>query len=283
MAEGWTIGGVPLETIARTIDSREGWDDTPEVRGEDVTLLGRHGTVFRRKRYGPGRKTITLTLHGTDETGAVPAARSEQRRRYEAALDGVLRLVAHRSAPVLAERTYADGTARRALVECRQALAPVIVNDNVGRVVLELTVPGSFFEDSDATTYRLPATTSATLQRLEAYGLVGQTAPCADPVVVVAGPCTAVTIRDTATGSGWSWAGSLLIGQTLTVDAGAYTAVLDDGTPASVITDLATFDGQILEISPAPSDVRGPSLDVTWAGATSASSIVMTTRRKWLR
>jgi hypothetical protein len=284
VAEGWLINGEPLETYARTIDSRDGWDDTPPLRGDNLVLFGRHGQLRRRKRFDPGRKSLTFTLHGTDETGAIPQLDSKRRARYEAALDGLLRLLFPPGGGAFTvTRVYADGSRRQAECEVVSALTPSVMNDDTGRVTVDLSIPGSFWEDVDATTYRLATSTVGTVQTVEVYSLAGQTGPCGDPVVVVTGPCTAVTVRDTLTGSGFTYAGAIGSGQTLTVDAGAFTAVFDDGTPASVLTDLTTYDAQLLEVSAAPSAVRGPSVDVTLTGATTATSVVFTTRRKWLR
>jgi hypothetical protein len=99
-AEGWYIDGEPLESHAVVLENRTGWDDTPEVRGDDVELLGRHGRSWRRKKYGPGRKTLAVAVHGVDEAGLVPAEGSAQRARYERNLDALIRTFAVQASAV---------------------------------------------------------------------------------------------------------------------------------------------------------------------------------------
>jgi hypothetical protein len=101
---------------------------------------------------------------------------------------------------------------------------------------------------------------------------------------VVTGPCTTVSVVDTDTGSGFAYGTPLGAGDTLTVDSGAFTAVVDDGSPASVLTDLTlTSSPTLLEISPAPYEYRGPTLTVTATGTSGDFNVVFVGRRKWLR
>jgi hypothetical protein len=68
------------------------------------------------------------------------------------------------------------------------------------------------------------------------------------------------------------------------VDAGAFTAVLNPtGAATSVLTGVTMYDAQLLEIVPAPQAYRGPTVDVTTAGASSGFTVTFTTKRKWLR
>ena len=292
LAEGWYIDGVRLDRYAVVDDNngvslndRAGWDDVPGLRGENVTLLGRHGELWRRKTYGPGRKTLNLTVHGTSEDGwTVPSTDRLQRAAYEEALDALLRIFAPRHRLLSVERVHANGDRRQADCEVTSVIAPEAVGMTAGRLSVELVIPGSFWEDVDPISYRLPYnTTTGGSQDLEVYSLAGQTAPCADAVVTITGPCSTVSVNDTETGSGFTYAVAISAGHTLTVDAGAFTAVLDDGTPASVITDLELADQQLLEIVPAPALDRGPEVTVVTTGASSGFTVVFETRRKWLR
>jgi hypothetical protein len=293
LTEGWYVDGVRLDRYAVvdddngvSLDDRAGWDDIPGLRGENVTLLGRHGDLWRRKKYGPGRKTLNLTVHGTTgvDGWTVPATSRLQRAAYEANLDALLRLFAPRHRLLSVERVHANGDRRQADCEVTSVIAPEPVGMTAGRISVELAVPGSFWEDVDATSYRVAFDVAVGgSQDLEVYSLAGQTAPCADPVVVVTGPCTSVAVHDTDTGSGWTYSSAIGAGDTLTVDAGEFTAVLDDGSPASVITGLVLADQQLLEVVPAPATDRGPEVTVTAAGVSSGFTVVFTTRRKWLR
>lgn len=292
LAEGWYIDGVRLDRYAVvddhngvSIDDRAGWDDTPGMRGGNITLLGRHGELWRKKTYGPGRRTLNLTVHGTGADGwSVPATDRLQRAAYEEALDALLRIFAPRHRLLSVERVHANGDRRQADCEVTSVIAPEALGMTAGRLSVELVIPGSFWEDVDAVSYRLPYNVvTGGSQDLEVYSLAGQTAPCADAVVTITGPCSTVQVHDTEIGSGFTYSVAISAGQTLTVDAGAFTAILDDGTPASVITDLELADQQLLEIVPAPAIDRGPEVTVVTTGATSGFSVVFETRRKWLR
>lgn len=279
MAEGWYIDGVPLEGFGRVIENRDGWDDTPGVRGDNTVLLGRHGESPRRKKYGPGRKSLAMAVHGVNEDGSVPVEGSAQRALYEKNLDGLLRLIRPRPGFLPVLRVYADGSRRTALCEVLNPITPATLGFTYGQVSFELGVPGAFWLDEDARTYRVPFDVAgADAQEGEVYSLAGGTAPCSDAIVTVTGPCTSVMVRDSENGSGFAY-GALTGGQTLVVDAGAFSAVKG---ASSVLTDLTIYD-ELLELSPAPTENRGPSLVITAPGKSTGFKVVVQARRAWLR
>lgn len=291
LAEGWYIDGARLDRWASDItdgtgngvilSDRTGWDDTPPLRGENVPLLGRHGELWRRKRYGPGRKTLSMSVLAANEAEADPATAKLQRAAYEANLDALQRMFGQVHRKLSVERVHANGDRRQADCEVISPLAPVPVGMGAGRVQVELGIPGSFWEDVDAISYRLPYTVGgAASQDCEVYSLAGQTAPCADATITITGPCDAVAVHDAVTGSGFTYSSAIAGDETLTVNAGAFTALLD---ATSVITDLVLADQQILEIISAPESYRGPELTVNATTATAGFSVVINARRKWLR
>src|SRR5688500_13668413 len=97
LTEGWYIDGKALEDLGRVIEIRDGWADTPQVRGENTVLAGPHGESWRRKTFGPGQKTITMAIHGSlDDSFTIPAEGSDQRAAYESNLDDLIRLLTPR-------------------------------------------------------------------------------------------------------------------------------------------------------------------------------------------
>ena len=282
LTEGWYIDGVRLDTHGVVIEDRQGWDDVASMRGTNTTLLGKHGTAWRRKRFDEAKKTLTISVNGVADDGySIPETGRKQRALYEENLDALLRLLSPRHRLLRVERVHANGDRRQADCEIVSTLTPDTFGNTYGQISLELVVPAVFWEDVDPTSYRLAydASTDGT-QALEVYSLVGATAPCADPIVVITGPCTSVAVHDTETGSGFTYPNALISGEVLTVDAGAFTAVKG---VTSVLADLSMADQQILEIVPAPSLYRGPSVTVTAAGTSTPFNVVFTTRRKWLR
>lgn len=291
LAEGWYIDGARLDRWASDVtdgtnngvilSDRTGWDDTPPLRGENVPLLGRHGELWRRKRYGAGRKTLSMSVLAANEAEADPATAKLQRAAYEENLDALMRMFGQAHRVLAVERVHANGDRRQADCEVISPLAPVPVGMGAGRVQVELSIPGAFWEDVDALSHDVSYDVSgADSQDLEVYSLVGQTAPCADAVVVIDGPCDSVAVHDTETGSGFTYSSAIAGDEVLTVDAGAFTALLD---ATSVITDLVLADQQLLEIVPAPAVYRGPSVTVEATNAAAGFKVVFTTRRKWLR
>lgn len=279
-AEGWYVDGEPLENYGRVIEARDGWDDTPPVRGDDTTLLGRHGNRWKPKKYGPGKKTLLIAVHGVDEAGLVPDSGTAQRARYERNLDALIRTFAVRHRTLMVERVHADGSRRQAECEVTSAFTPAVTGDTYGLMSVELSVPGAFWEDVYAQTYTVPYdVTAGGTQTLEVFSLQGQTGYCADAVVTVTGPCSSVTVRDHETGAGFTYASALSVSP-LVVDAGAFTATVG---ASSVLTSLALDGQQLLELAPAPQTYRGPTVDVTTTGASAGFSVSFSTRRKWLR
>jgi hypothetical protein len=288
-AEGWYIDGERLDRWADVtsnngviLENREGWDDAPGLRGADATLLGRHGSSWRRKRYEAAKRMLTLTVHGTDADGwTVPDSPRKQRAAYEEALDNLYRLFAPRHRLLDVERVHASGDRRRADCEVISPLTPAPIGMTAGRLTVELSVPGAFWEDVDALSHALGYDVSGPdEQELEVYSLAGQTAPCADAIIEVTGPCSSIAVHDTETGSGWTYADTVEDDETLTVDCGVFTALLG---ATSVITDLVLADQQLLEIVPATVGHRGPYLTVDAADVSAGFRVVVTSRRKWLR
>lgn len=279
-AEGWFIDGEPLESYAVVIENRDGWDDTPAVRGDDTELLGRHGRSWRRKKYDPGRKTLAIAVHGVDDAGGVPAGGSAQRARYEQNLDALIRVFSVRHRPLLVERVHADGSRRQAQCEVTSALTPAVSGNTYGLLSVEFAVPGVFWEDVDASTYTVPYDVAVGgTQSLEVFSLQGQTGYCADATVTVTGPCATVSVKDHGTGMGFTY-GAIASGASLVIDAGAFVASVGG---VSVLTDLVLDDTQILELSPAPQTYRGPAVSVATTGASAGFGVKFVTRRKWLR
>ena len=282
LTEGWYIDGVRLDDHGVIIEDRNGWDDVAGMRGSNVTLLGRHGTAWRRKRYDEAKKVLTISVNGVGADGwSIPETGRKQRALYEQNLDVLLRLLSPRHRMLRVERVHANGDRRQADCEIVSALTPDTFGDTYGQISLELVVPGVFWEDVDPTGHRVPYNGAlGGTQVVEVYSLAGQTAPCGDPIVAITGPATSISVHDTLTGSGFTYADPLVGGEVLTIDAGAFTALKG---ATSVLTALTLADQQILELAPAPAVTRGPDVTIVGAGTSAATSIVFTTRRKWLR
>jgi hypothetical protein len=283
--EGWYIDGVYLSDLGTLLEPRDGWDDTPAVRGDNAILLGYDGVAWREKLYDAGRKMINIGIHGADWDGfqwLVPATGSAQRALYEANLDALLRVIGRRDRPLLVERIYPDGARRRAQCEVTGQITPVTNGNTYGQVQFELIVLSAFWEDTEELTSRLTYSTAGPdQQRLEVYSLQGQTAACSDAELTITGPCTSVSVADETTGRGFTFATPMIGGDELVVQPGGKFAATLNGT--SVITDVAFTGPTLMKISPAPSPNEGPSILVDAPGAASGFKVTIRSRGKYLR
>lgn len=283
--EGWYIDGVYLSDLGTLLEPRDGWDDTPAVRGENSTLLGYDGVGWREKLYDAGHKTISIGIHGADWDGLnwlVPATGSAQRALYEANLDALLRVIGVRYRPLTVERVYPDGARRRAQCEVTGQITPATTGNTYGQVQFELLVIGAFWEDAEELVSRLPYTVGgADSQRLEVYSLQGQTAPCNDAEVTITGPCESVSVTDELTGRGFTYSGTMDADDVLVVQPDGRFGALLNGT--SIITVVAFTGPSLLKLSPAPGPVEGPGVIVDVDDAADGFSVTLRTRGKYLR
>ncbi|MBT0771805.1 hypothetical protein KIH74_22885 [Kineosporia sp. J2-2] len=282
--EGWWIDGVYLGDIG-TMITADGWDDVAAERGDDQELLGLDGVRFRPHLTAAGTRTIQMGVHGARWDGfqwVLPASGTAQRALFEANLDRLLRLVGVRHRPLLVRRVYPDGSVRRAQCRVTGQIAPTRQGNSYGEVQFTLLVLGGFFEDVDELTSRLPYDTDGpSTQTVEVFSLRGQSGSCADAEISVTGACSSLSVVDAETGLGFSYASALTSGQTLVVQPGGRFAATLAG--ASIITSIRFGGSRLLRISPAPDESRGPSLKITAPGKTSAFSVTVRSRRKWLR
>lgn len=283
--EGWWIDGVYLSDLGQLLEPRDGWDDTPAARGENVDLPGYDGVGWREKVYAAGSKTITMGIHGAEWDGLqwlVPASGSDQRAMYEKNLDALLRVIGVRHRPLMVERIYPDGSRRRARCEVTGQITPSVTGNSYGQVQFELVVLSAFWEDAEELVTRLLyAVGGPAQQRLEVFSLAGQNAACADAEVTILGPCTSVSVTDETTGRGFTYPAALDEGDVLIVQPnGRFAATLNG---ASVITGVTFTGATLLKISPAPSVSEGPGVTVNAPGAAGTFRVTVRSRGKYLR
>src|SRR6187431_1687523 len=83
----WDINGVPLATLAYNISTYGGdIQSPPPLRGEDLTIPYRPGTIFLQRRPNGRSMTISMWVQGSDVDGKAPTsvtARAEFEKNFK--------------------------------------------------------------------------------------------------------------------------------------------------------------------------------------------------------
>lgn len=273
----WTVDGVALNTTARMLELPEGVDTTAGLRGDNLTVPGRHGRVWRPKRYDEANRVLRMWATGNDEA------------TLEANLDALIAMFTVRHRLLDVRRTRADGVTRQMFAEAVDVLDPRILLAYPYNGYLELNValrtPGAFWQDvatSDFTSpagLTLPSTVAVTT-------LAGGTAPIDDAVIVVRGPIANPTVTDVS-GASVTLAGTLANGTDWQVDSSAWTsktgAALGFGAGGTDALAATTHtDARMLPITPA--GASSPQLTLSGTGGVgAATALLVRGRRKFLR
>lgn len=275
MAEGLSYAGVSLAGPALTARDLSGTLATPERRGENVPVPGRHGTVrAARKRYGGRTAPFEILVRGYTLDG-VAAATTEQAAAYVTAnLDILARLLALDEAPLV--HTMGDATQRQVMAEARAAVEGDRHKSGVYAVVkVAFESSSAFWRGVDPVAAVAELTSGGTAQLAE---LDGCTAPIDDPVIVL-GPGTNPVVTDVASGLFLAYDAVIGVGQTLTVDCAEWE-LRGTGGLVPDRTKLRTTPGvgSWLELSPS---IGGPLVQLEHPSG-GAMSISVTARRAWL-
>lgn len=273
----WTVDGVALNTTARMLELPEGLDATASVRGDNLTVPGRHGRVWRQKRYDEANRVLRMWATGIDEA------------TLEANLDALIAMFAVRHRLLDVRRTRADGATRQMFAEVVDVVDPRVLIAYPYNGFLELNVslrtPGAFWQDlatSDFTSaagLTLPSTVAITT-------LAGATAPVEDAVIVVRGPIANPTVTDVS-GESVTLAGTLATGTDWQIDSSAWTsktgaALGFGGGGTDVLAATTHTDARLLPITPA--GAASPQLTLSGTGGAGAGTrLLVRARRKFLR
>ncbi len=110
---------------------------------------------------------------------------------------------------------------REAAVRLLASVDPEMSDPYTATLVLPFEIPGVYLTESVEVEAVSPSTSSWTVAPT---GLNGTTGSITAPQFLCAGPCTAVTITDTATNKKLMWAGTATAGQWVRLDPAAMTA-----------------------------------------------------------
>jgi len=221
------VDGVRLDNYAYAITTRNGWDNTAGLVGENTRVPGRDGEIWRAKDYGTGRLVLDLFIGGTDADGAVPAGSTED-KTLRNNIDKLLSIFGRRSALLTVDKEMEDASVRRNFGEVGVVISPEYFDGNaVALLTVELVFPDPLWK---ATTN----TTSTGVGSLTAF--TGITAPISDAVITVTGPATNPRLTDTVSGGWIQYTGTLASGATWVVNCGTFGSTVAGATAVAATT-----------------------------------------------
>lgn len=252
------VDGVRLDNYAFAITSRNGWDNTPGLIGENNRVPGRDGEVWRAKDYGIGRLVLDLYIAGSNTDGAVPVG-STADRTFRNNLDSLLAIFGKRASLITVDKEMEDGSVRRNFGEVGVVLTPdYFFGEPFALMRVEITFPDPLWRATTTTNQTISITGSA----LSLTSFAGITAPITDATLTVTGAVTNPRITDNATGAWIQYTGTVAGGSSWVVNCANFTSTVG-GT--SVITNT-TFNPGPRFFTVSPSTNLTPSLTVTGGG-----------------
>jgi hypothetical protein len=279
MLDTYLVNGVDLRSYAWRIETAEGLQDAPDLRGGGITIPGGHGNLdvesdptAQRRRYAAGEITFTMWLLGVDQfTGAAPAG--DGLDTYFARLNELQRLFSARQ--LVIEHPRFDGL-RRALAKLSAPLRPVREPSSpwFGRLTAKCQIPTAFWL---GTTDVTAAASLGTGGVLPLGGFGGCDAPITDGVVRF-GPGANPRLVQGGTFVGYN--GVIPAGKELVIDCAAWKTTYGAGG------SWATVDSQV-EYNPGPfwfeldPTVPTPSAVLTHTGG-GVMNVAFTARPKYL-
>jgi hypothetical protein len=233
------------------------------------------------KRYEEGQIVLPMWVRGNDDDEA-----SVGRETFFTNVDTLTQLFRPGAGLLTVLHTLPDGSQRRALAECTEAINLTMVSGGewpYATFSVALRVPSVFWEDVTATSVDLAYNFSGNVTQL-----AGTTAPIEDAIYTISGPCTSCTVEARYDGGAmddpqyFTYSGTIGTGQTLVVNSGTWKLTGTGGLVVDYTKMFHTGSARFLEIPPGP--IGGyPQLKVTMAGAVAGTSKVnVSARRKFL-
>lgn len=264
--ELYTVDGVDLNTLAYNIRTLSGRTGTPPVIGEDRQVVGRPGSSWQRKDYGPRQETLAMWVLGCDVDGEFPTTHS-RRAEFNQNLDILKRLfgVRHRQLALEKSVEFPDGLRTyTALGEVVDVIDPETMAGGTRAtfsVGMLLADPFWYLPEEEDTIDAAGATItnpgSAVAQKMQ---------------IVFEGPLTFPRLTNVDLGVEVRLGRSLTLGQSVTLDTDRFTAVDQGGVNSIAVVSQFGADWW-MELAPGPNDM---TLTNSNGGAVGAGSVTVT-------
>lgn len=248
------IDGVDLDTMAHHVGVGSSPWEVPEVRGENVVVPARHGTLYvPDKTFHEADFTLEIVVQGAEDDGTLPANQLIQLREN---IDKILRLITKRKRLLHIETELDDGSTIECYAECVGTF-PIERNSSLlpfAKFNAGFKVPRAFWQDSLVTEYSSPQNLTPN-QVLKLAPFEGGTAPMDDLVYLIHGPIAEPELYVTATGAYTRLGMTVPNGSAWRIDTATWSSVMGAG---------ATFDstGHPSVISKTVHGGSGPLIDL---------------------
>lgn len=200
---GITVDGVPLNTVAKAVETKTGRIGVSGVRGSNVAIAGRDGSIWTpNKMQEEGRIILPMYVLGCDEDGLVPVGSTALKEFYKNK-DLLQRLFSKRHGLLDVRATQPDGSIRQAFCEVQAAVDYQMFSHDDARVAYELVIPDVYWQDLNEITETQAQTITAVGTTFSLFS--GGTAPMHDLKIVyeltASGSVTNPWIEDYLTGA----------------------------------------------------------------------------------
>lgn len=284
-----TVDGIRLDTLAWNVESLSGRDLVPDLRGSNVQVPSRHGSIFAPgKKYDDGKLILKMWVAGCDGAGGVP---TNSYNEFRLNMDKLKALFGKRSGLLDVRKKDGAGGTRQAYCEMASGFDPDVFGVNpTGRFTVELDIPAVFWQDLTDVNHD-DTTVNATSNDMLLTSFVGATAPMEELWIVVDGPVNNPKITDSATGhyvmlddtlgSGEQWVvntttWSSKVGSSIAFTTGGTNAILDT-------ISVGQHNPRYFALSPSQDIEVGPAINFSNTGGTSAATrIRVRGKRKYL-
>jgi hypothetical protein len=227
-----TANGADLSELVWNVEDLSGILRTSKRRGDDLSVPGRHGKLRSPfKLYDSADYVLNMWVVGADQlTGEVPDAAEDGAQALLDNLDALLGIFGQDT--VTLEYTRPDGTARRAVCEVSDVIAPDrrLGGPITAKFSVALTNHAAFWiETSPVTsTWTQPDNTQVTVTEWAPI-----TAPCDELAVTFSGPVNNPELSQTSTGIYLAYDDVIPAGRKLVVHTDTWRLDSGDGTPWS--------------------------------------------------
>lgn len=188
--EKLSVDSVSVSQYAWNVTQRGSRWKVPSVRGDNVTVPGRHGSIYvPDKKYDENELILNMWVIGAELDGSVPVS-DTQRKQVRENMDTLLHLFTRRYEEVRLSQVLADGSTVEAYGECTEAIDFTSVAGGTRAefsVAMRLSDP--FWQDTSDVTYNSGAAVVVD-QQFALTNFDGATAPMDELAFVVSGPAT---------------------------------------------------------------------------------------------
>lgn len=281
-SEVLTIDGVPLNTYAVNISTLTGRFNTPDIRGDQVSVPTRSGYIFAPNRpLGPGEIILNMWVAGCDDDGIVPP-QVIAKQQFHDNLESLVHLFTKRAKLLHVVKTLGDGSTRECYAEVIDRLEPEFqAKGLVATFNVAMNIPDVYWQSTDVFTQSgTPGSILPKILNLTTFS--NMTGIIEDSILTVVGPITNPSIMDIESGISISLTGTLNSSQSWVVDAKNFTSIITPDNTNQLINTVHLGSSRFIIISPNNGSVRVPQLVLSGTGGGSTTNFMISARKKWL-